>query len=143
MTIQENIDEYITSQPQPKRSDMEALHRIILKLMPGCKLWFLDGKNSENKTVSNPNIGYGCYTIKYTNGTIKEFYQIGMSANTTGVSVYILGIDDKTYLPQTFAKTLGKASVTGYCIKFKALKDINIEVLKAAILYGVGVTTEN
>jgi hypothetical protein len=143
MNIQEQIEEYIASQPEPKRSDMEELHRIILQVIPGCKLWFLDGKNSENKTVSNPNIGYGAYIIKYTNGTTREFYQIGMSANTTGVSIYILGIEDKTYLAQTYGKTLGKASVTGYCIKFKALKDINIDILKEAIRYGVSVTNEN
>ena len=59
MNVQEQIKEYITSQPEPKRSDMQELHRIILQVMPACKLWFLDGKNSENKTVSNPNIGYG------------------------------------------------------------------------------------
>ena len=137
MNVQEQIKEYITSQPEPKRSDMQALHRTILEAMPACKLWFLDGKNSENKTVSNPNIGYGLRTIKYADGTTREFYQIGLSANTTGISVYILGIEDKTYLVKTYGKKLGKASVTGYCIKFKALKDINIEILQAAIRYEV------
>lgn len=137
MNIQDQIKEYITSQPEPKRSDMQALHQIILQLMPASKLWFLDGKNSENKTVSNPNIGYGFYTIKYAGGQTKEIYQIGMSANTTGISVYILGIDDKTYLAKTYGKKIGKASVTGYCIKFKSLKDVNIEILKGAIRYGV------
>ena len=135
--MQEQIAAYITSQPEPKRSDMQTLHRIILKVMPACKLWFLDGKNSENKTVSNPNIGYGFYTIKYADGTTREFYQIGLSANTTGISVYIMGIKDKTYLAQTYGKKIGKASVSGYCIKFKTLKDINIDVLEAAIRYGV------
>ena len=139
--IQEQIEAYITSQPEPKSSDMRALHRVILEVMPACKLWFLDGKNSENKTVSNPNIGYGFQTIKYADEKTREFYQIGMSANTTGLSVYILGIKDKKYLAQTYGETLGKASVTGYCIKFKALKNINIEILKAAIRDGVAVTT--
>ena len=115
---------------------MQALHRIILKVMPTCKLWFLDGKNSENKTVSNPNIGYGLYSIKYADGTTREFYQIGLSANTTGISVYIMGIKDKTYLAQAYGKNLGKASVSGYCIKFKTLKDINIDILEAAIRFG-------
>jgi hypothetical protein len=110
--------------------------------MPACKLWFLDGKNSEGKTVSNPNIGYGIQTIKYADGTTREFYQIGMSANTTGISVYILGIKDKTYLAKTYGKKLGKASVTGYCIKFKTLKDINIELLEAAIRDGVKQTRQ-
>lgn len=140
MNVPEQIQDYITSQPEPKRSDTQALHHIMLQVMPACKLWFLDGKNSENKTVSNPNIGYGLYTIKYADGKTREFYQIGMSANTTGISVYIMGIEDKTYLAQTYGKKLGKASVTGYCIKFKALKDINVDVLKAAIRYGVEAT---
>ena len=137
MNVQGQIKEYITSQPESKRSDMQALHRAILDVMPGCKLWFLDGKDSAGKTVSNPNIGYGLQTIQYADGKTREFYQIGMSANTTGISVYILGIEDKTYLARTFGKKLGKASVTGYCIKFKALKDINLDTLEAAIRYGV------
>jgi hypothetical protein len=138
MKIEEQIKNYIASQPESKRSDMQALHRIILQVMPDCKLWFLDGKNSENKTVSNPNIGYGFQTMKYADGKTREFYQIGMSANTSGISVYILTISDKKYLAQTYGKKIGKASVTGYCIKFKALKDIHIDTLEAAIRDGVG-----
>ena len=136
MNIQDQIEDYITSQAEPKRSDMQELHRMILGVKPGCKVWYLDGKNSENKTVSNPNIGYGNYTIHYADGTSREFYQIGMSANTTGISIYILGINDKAYLAQTYGKSIGKASVSGYCIKFKALKDIALDILQAAIRYG-------
>lgn len=133
MNLQGRIKEYIASQPESKRSDMQELHRIILEIKPACKLWFLDGKDDKGKTVSNPNIGYGFYTIKYADGKTREFYQIGLSANTTGISVYIMGINDKTYLAKTYGKTLGKVSVTGYCIKFKTLKDINIEVLEEII----------
>src|SRR5450432_4564052 len=136
MNVQEQIKKYITSQPEPKRSDMQELHRRILHVLPKCKLWFEDGKNSENKTVSNPNIGYGSYTIKYADGKTREFFQIGISANTTGISVYILGIKDKTYLSRTYGKKLGKAKVTGYCIKFSALKDINMDALEEAIRFG-------
>ena len=137
MNIQEQIRQYITSQSDPKRSDMQALHQHILKVLPTCKLWFLDGKDDKGKTVSNPNIGYGSYNIKYADGTTREFYQIGLSANTTGISVYILGLKDKTYLAKTYGKNIGKASVTGYCIKFKTLKEINVDILEAAIRYGV------
>ena len=137
MNIQEQIKEYIATQPEPKRADIEALHKRILQVLPKCKLWFLDGKDDKGKIVSNPNIGYGFQTIEYADGKTKEFYQIGISANTTGISVYILGIKDKNYLAQTYGKDIGKASVTGYCIKFKTLKDINIDILEAAIRYGV------
>jgi hypothetical protein len=141
MNIQKQIAEYIATQPEPKRSELQELHDIILSLMPTSKLWFLDGKDEKGKTVSNPNIGFGSQTIQYANGKTREFYQIGISANTTGISVYIMGIDDKKYLAQTFGQKLGKASVTGYCIKFKTLGDIKIDVLKAAIQYGIGQTS--
>src|ERR1700722_1522268 len=101
MNVREQIKKYIATQSELKRSEMQQLHRIILELMPTRKLWFLDGQNEKGKTVSNPNIGYGSQTITYANGKTKEFYQIGMSANTTGISIYIMGINDKMYLTQT------------------------------------------
>ena len=140
MNSQKQITEYIATQREPKRSEMQELHDIILALMPTCKLWFLDGKDEKGKTVSNPNIGYGCQNLQYANGKTKEFYQIGLSGNTTGISVYIMGLDDKKYLAQTFGQELGKASITGYCIKFKTLADIKVDALKAAIQYGIGQT---
>jgi hypothetical protein len=142
MNIQEEIKKYIASQPEPKRGELQVLHQHILQVLPKCKLWFLDGKDDKGKIVTNPNIGYGLQTIKYADGTSRAFYQIGISSNTTGISVYIMGIKDKTYLAQTYGKKLGKATVTGYCIKFKTLKDINIDILEAAIRYGVEATNE-
>lgn len=142
MIVQEQIENYINSQPGTKCADMQQLHLRIQQINPGCKLWFLNGKDGSGKVVSNPNIGYGAYTIQYANGTTKEFYQVGLSANTTGISVYIMGIEDKKYLADTYGKSIGKASVTGYCIKFKALKDINIAVLEAAIAFGFEATKE-
>jgi hypothetical protein len=141
MNVEEQINTYINSQPEPKRADMEALHGHLLQVLPKCKLWFLDGKDDKGKIVSNSQIGYGLRTIKYADGKTKAFYQIGMSANTTGISVYVMGIEDRKYLPETYGKSIGKASVTGYCIKFKALKDINLDTLEVAIRDGVEQTS--
>jgi len=143
MNVQEQIETYIVSQPEPKRSNMHVLHAHILQILPGFKLWFDDGKNSDGKTVSNPTVGYGLQTMKYADGKTREFFQIGISANKTGISVYILGIKDKAYLAKTYGKELGKASVTGYCIRFNNLKDINLNVLEDAIRYGATITNEN
>ena len=140
MDIQKEISDYIASQPEAKRNDMQALHQMIVTLNPGCQLWFLDGKNSENKVVSNPNIGYGLLNLQYAGGKTKPFYQIGISANTSGISVYIMGLSDKLFLSKTYGQSLGKASISGYCIKFKALKDIQVDVLLAAIKHGFATT---
>ena len=141
MNVQEQIKNHIAAQPESKRSDMQALHDIILGMMPDCKLWFLDGRDESGRTVSNPNIGYGVQTKKYADGKTRAFYQIGVSANTTGISVYIMGIKDKKYLAETYGKKLGKASVTGYCIKFRTLKNIDVDTLIDAMRYGVEQTS--
>ena len=138
MSTQQQINDYIYSQPEPKKSEMQELHNVIMAIMPTCKLWFLDGKNAEGKVIANPNIGYGTQLMHYADGSSREFYKVGLSGNKTGISVYIMGITDKTFLAETYGKELGKASITGYCIKFKSLKDINLTVLKNAIQFGLG-----
>ncbi|WP_407343622.1 DUF1801 domain-containing protein [Pengzhenrongella phosphoraccumulans] len=137
MDIPEQIEAYLASQPEPKQTDLRQLHARVVTESPGCRLWFSDGTNEGGKVVANPNIGYGVYTINYANGSSREFYRIGLSANTTGISVYVLGLDDKTYLARTYGASIGKASVTGYCIKFKRLSVINADALHSAIRYGM------
>jgi hypothetical protein len=137
MNVKDQIKKHIADQPELKRNDMEALHKLALHVSPKTKLWFLDGKDEKGKFVTNPNIGYGLFTLRYANGTTKDFYQVGFAAHTSGISVYILGLADKTFLKKTYEKKLGKASVTGYCIKFKSLKDINLDVLEDAIRMGL------
>ena len=137
MNTQQQIVAHLSTLPEHKRTEMQALHERILKAAPGCRLWFSDGKNEASKVVANPTIGYGQYTIKYANDTTANSFRIGLSANTTGISVYILGLEDKKYLAETYGSKIGKASVTGYCIKFKSIKDINLDVLEAAIRYGI------
>ena len=141
MNVHAQIADYLAAQPERKRDDMETLHGMMMRLMPDCRLWFLDGTDESGRAVSNPNIGYGRLTIAYADGRTREFYQVGLSANTTGISVYIMGLDDKTYLAKTYGAALGKASVTGYCIKFSTLRNINLAVLETAIRDGIAQTS--
>lgn len=143
MKVDTEISNYIVTLPASKQTDMHALYDLIVSIMPNSKLWFLDGRDESGKVVSNPNIGFGSYTIHYADGKSKEFYQIGLSANTTGISVYIMGISDRKLLVENFASSIGKASVTGYCIKFKSLKVIDQNVLEKAIRLGLKESTKS
>ena len=133
MSVQAQIDSYIGEQPAAKGEDLRALHQLVLRLAPGCKLWFLDGRNEDGKIVTNPNIGHGSQTTTYANGETREFYRVGLSANTAGLSIYIMGLDDKTWLARTYGERLGKAKVTGYCVKVRALKDVDMGVVEEMI----------
>jgi hypothetical protein len=142
MSVQEQIDRYIADQPAPKSEELRDLHRLIVGTQPDCELWYLDGRNSDGKVVTNPNIGYGRQTTRYANGEARDFYQVGLSANTAGISVYIMGLDDKEHLSDTYGKTLGKAKITGYCIKFRSARDVDMGVLKEVIADALGRRSE-
>lgn len=137
MEIAEQVESYLAAQAHPKQADLRELHARILAEFPGCRLWFDAGTNPDGKVVSNPSIGYGAYTIAYADGSTREFYRIGLSANTAGISVYVLGLDDKTFLARTYGPTLGKATVTGYCIKFRRLEVIDANVLFQALRHAM------
>ena len=137
MSTEAQIERYLADQPEPKRAELRALHQRIRRLAPNADLWFLDGRNEAGKVVSNPNIGYGRLTINYANGTSRDFYSIGLSANTTGISLYVMGLEDKTLLRDTYGARLGKASVTGYCIKFRSIADIDLETLEEVLRFGL------
>ena len=135
MEVKTQIEEYINSQPEPRKIEMQELHSLILRVMPQCKQWYFDGKNEDGKQVAHPTIGYGNYTITYKDGSTREFFRIGLLANPTGLAVHIMGLDDKKYLIDTYEKTIGKAKVGSYGITFKSIRDINLDILTEAIHY--------
>jgi hypothetical protein len=133
MSVREQIGSYIGDQSPAKSAEMRDLHRRILAISPRAKLWFMDGRNDEGKVVANPTIGYGSQTLHYADGTSKPWFKIGLSGNTTGISVYVMGLEDKKFLVKTYGSRLGKAKITGYCIKFKSIKDVDLAVLTEVV----------
>lgn len=134
MTTAAQIKAYLESLPEGKRADMEALHKLIRQRVPKEKLWFDTGKDASGKTVTNPAIGYGQQVLRYADGKQKDFFKVGISANSSGITVYLMGLKDKNFLSNNYAKILGKATVTSYCIKFKKLADVAVPALEGAIV---------
>src|ERR1700743_2937276 len=107
--VQAQIDRYIEAQDPAKRDDIEAIQRLIPAASPQGKVWFLDGRDSDNKIVANETIGYGTQMLKYAGGGTREFYRIGLSANATGISLYLMGIENRKYLPETYGEKIANA----------------------------------
>ena len=74
MNVQEQIKKYITSQPEPKRSDMRELHRLTLQVSPGCKLWLFDGKTA--KIILFPTLRLDMDFTQYANGQSRDFFKL-------------------------------------------------------------------
>lgn len=136
MNTQHEIQSYIDSQAEPKRSEMLTLHKLILATYPTTDLWLYKGHAGKNNT--NWIIGYGRYTTTYATGREVEWFPLGLSANKTGISVYILGVTKEgKYVAETYGKKLGKASVGKSCIRFKTLEHMNLEALQEAMKDGI------
>ncbi|HQE13097.1 MAG TPA: hypothetical protein PLQ78_10130 [Flavipsychrobacter sp.] len=71
---------------------MKVLHQLMLTLLPKWYVMVFEGKDEQGKVVSNPNFGYGHQNLPYADDISKDFYQIGISAYTTGISIYIIGL---------------------------------------------------
>lgn len=132
-TQAERVDAYLESHPEPKRADLYILHERFISLFQGQPVSYFDGLDDNGKVVANPTLGYGTHTIRYANGASKQTFKLGLSANKTGISIYVMGITDKMLLQSMFQDRLGKAKVTGYCIRFGKLADIDVDHLMDVI----------
>jgi hypothetical protein len=96
---------------------------------------FFDGKNEKGKVVTNPTIGFGKSRIHYANGLFQDTFRIGICATSRGLSIYILGLEDKNFLREFLGSRLGKAKITGYAMSFKKMSDIDESVLRELLNY--------
>lgn len=142
MDIKSQIEQFISQQAESKQQDLLTLHALMNDILPTGKLWMEDGKNDAGKVVTNPTIGYGQQILLLAKGKSREMFQIGISTNTSGISIYLIGIRNKLDLAQEFGSKLGKAKITGYCIKFKQLADLDLSILEEAIRLGIQLTND-
>lgn len=133
MGVEKEISAYLESLEGQRGQDMRQLHEGIVAGHPRRRLWFSDGLDESGKIVTNPSIGYGAFSRTYADGKTVEQFRAGISANSSGITVYLMGIEDRNFLRATYGDSLGKAETTSYCFKFKKLADVNSEVLMRAL----------
>lgn len=131
------MQQFLQQLATPKQQDLRDMLQMVQTQFPNLQPMFFDGKNKEGKVVTNPSIGFGSYLHRYADGREENMYRLGFSANTKGISIYLLGLPDRKILIEKFADRIGKAKVTGYCIQFRQLKDLNESVLKEIIEFGL------
>ena len=131
------MQSYLQKLPRSKQQELQEFIRIVAQVAPKEKAIFYDGKDKEGKVVTNPALGFGSYLHHFSDGRVEQLYRIGISPNATGFSIYVLGLMDKEILKTRFANSLGKAKVTGYCIKFKSLKDLDEKIVLVLIKFAL------
>ncbi len=72
-------------------------------------------------------IGFGVYKYEYTSGRKGEAHTIAFYPRKGKITVYLM---DGTTRYKTKLESLGKHTITGYCIYIKRLSDIDLSVLE-------------
>ncbi|MBM6400815.1 DUF1801 domain-containing protein [Phycicoccus sonneratiae] len=137
MDSAEQVEAHLAGLPAPRQADLRTIHERVLAEHPGCPVSFTDGRDASGKVVTNPTIGYGERTITHADGSTRDSFRVGLTATSRGISVYVLGLDDDTHLARTYAPSIGRADVTGYCIRFRRLAVVDLDVLLAAVRDGM------
>lgn len=88
------IPTYLSSLNDAQRPDMQGLLQMVQTIFPNQQPTFFDGKNKEGKVLTNPSIGFGSYLHRYADGREAQMYRLGLSANSKGFSIYLLGLPD-------------------------------------------------
>jgi hypothetical protein len=109
--------QYLASLPEPRRSELTALHKAIRKAVPGLKPGIAYGM-----------IGYGSYHYRYASGREGDAPVIGLASQKQYISLYISCCGEAGYLPEKNKHRLGKVSCGKCCIRFKRLEDLKLGV---------------
>ncbi len=116
--------EYIGSLKEPRRSEIEALHKIITATVPKLE-----------PTMAFGMIGYGRFHYKYASGREGDWVTVALASQKNYISLYICSVDEtgRQYIAERYKKELGRVSVGKSCIRFKKAADLNLGVLKKAL----------
>ncbi len=133
MSTEEKITQHLTTLAPEKSAALSRLYQLIHMETSSNGPQFFDGKNEKGKVVTNPTIGFGKSRIQYANGRFQDTFRIGICATSTGLSIYILGLEDKNFLREFLGDRLGKAKITGYAISFKKMSDIDEFALRELV----------
>ncbi|MHC5794893.1 DUF1801 domain-containing protein [Lacisediminihabitans sp. FW035] len=110
------VDTYITSLDAQTAADTEALIDLLQRIsghVPA--LWNVG------------TIGFGTYHYKYDSGREGDGHTIGFYPRKRKITLYLM---DGTARHSRLLDQLGTHSLTGYCVVFKKLSDVDPSVLE-------------
>lgn len=125
-TTAKSPQEYIDLITEPRKSDIQFLDELIKKILPHLerKMW-------------GSIVGYGSYHYKYKSGREGDWFIVGLASQKNYISLYVCAVKNGKYVAETYKDKLPKASIGKSCIRFKSLKDIDLDILKKVIKEGV------
>jgi uncharacterized protein YdhG (YjbR/CyaY superfamily) len=110
--------EYIAALPEPRRHDVETIHKLIQKTLPELKPLIRSGM-----------IGYGTYHYRYESGREGDWSLVMLASQKNYISLYICAVENGKYIAEEYKDKLPEANIGKSCIRFKSAADIDLSIL--------------
>lgn len=120
------VEEYIAALEEPRKSEIERIHRLIQELAPGL-----------DPHIRSGMIGYGTYHYKYDSGREGDWFRFGLASNKNYISVYVCAGNENGYIAEQYKDRQPKASIGKSCFRFKKFGDLDENAFREMILEGV------
>lgn len=109
--------EYIDGLPEPRKSELAALNKLIQKAT-GLKPMMFWGI-----------IGYGKFHYKYASGREGDWCSVALASQKNYISLYACMTRDGRYIAEVYKPKLPKANIGKSCIRFKRLSDVDTKTI--------------
>ena len=100
---------HIDSLPEPRRSQMQHLHDVIVEAIPDADVTMFN--------YSGPLIGYGTYDYTNSRGDQKgRWFSVGLANRKSYISLYSMAQRDGGYYVETLKEGFGGAKAGRSCL---------------------------
>ena len=114
---------YIASLPEPRRSQMARLHRLIVEAIPDAPIRMFE--------YSGTLIGYGPYEYSNSKGTrTGDWFAVGLANRKSYISLYSMGLHDGGYLVEHVADRFPGAKTGRSCLNLKDVDAVPDDAVK-------------
>jgi len=121
-TAAKTPEEYLEMIPEPDRTEVKKLFKLIKEEMPKDKPYIVSGM-----------IGFRSEHYKTKSGREGDWPLIALASRKNYISFYVCAAKGNEYIAETYKKELPKASIGRSCIRFNKMEDIDPKILRKII----------
>lgn len=137
---EESVDTWLASIDDPRAEELRELDKIISDVFAGQSrvLWVGKFWGGTDQTI----IGYGDLYQPRPKGENVHWFVVGLALQKSNISIYVNAVKDGQYLGKAYGASLGKVKLGSASIGFKALADVDGDVLKQMLTEARELTIE-
>lgn len=125
------VSDHIESLPDDVRSDIVILDGLLAAAFAGEERVLWEGKfwGGTDQEI----IGYGRLEQPRPDGSVVDWFKVGLAIQKDHLSVYVNAAEDGRYLGQVYGDRLGKVKLGAASIGFKSVESLDLQVFEEMI----------